>query len=342
MERADVRDFLMNDRDIPVVDVRSPAEFAEGHITGARNIPLFSNEERAIIGTTYKQVGRDEAIEQGLGIVGPKMLELALEAKKLAVDNRLKVHCWRGGMRSEKMAWLFELVGLSTVVLNGGYKAYRRQLMEDFGALEHLIVLQGPTGSGKTMILKELQKRGEQILDLEYRANHKGSAFGSLGLGPQPTTAQFQNDLYADLLKLDISRRIWVESESLSIGRVYLPKTLWEAMNRSPVIEINVDKRIRAKRIVAEYGVQDKALLAESIEKIRNRFGGDRVKKALELLSEDRMEECVLLLLDYYDKTYEFSKNKYKKKALATLETQAGDPEKNALKIIEKANELKL
>ena len=342
MQRVDVKDFLLLDKNTPVIDVRSPAEYADGHISVAVTLPLFSDDERAKVGTTYTKVGKPEAIDLGLEIVGPKMTFLAKKAKTIGSAGKLKIHCWRGGMRSEKMAWLFELVGLEVTILNGGYKAFRQQLLNDFKNLQNLIVLQGPTGSGKTMILNELEKKGEQILDLEKRANHKGSAFGAIGLGKQPSTAQFQNNLYADVLELDVSRRIWIESESLSIGKVYLPETLWETMNNSNVIELDIDKPIRAKRIVEEYGNLDRNLLAESIEKIKNRFGGDRTKKALELLHEQKLEEVTMLLLDYYDKGYSFSKNKYKKKETAILETTSGDSAKNAAELIRIANKLNL
>lgn len=338
MQRVEVKDFLLLDKNTPIVDVRSPAEYADGHIPGVINLPLLSDEERKRVGTAYTHIGKREAIELGLEFVGPKMNDLAKKAKNIAVSGKLKTHCWRGGMRSDKMAWLFELVGLEVIVLQGGYKAFRRQLLEDFKNLQHLIVLQGPTGSGKTMILNELKNKGEQIIDLENRANHKGSAFGALGLGEQPKTAQFQNLLYVDLLKLDTSKRIWIESESLSVGKVYLPETLWDSMNNSNVVEIEVDKTIRAKRIVEEYGNIDHDLLAGSIEKIKNRFGGGRVKKALELLEEKKLEEVVLLLLEYYDKSYSFSKNKYKKKEVAVLKANTGDPFQNATDLIQIAD----
>ena len=342
MHYVGVKDFLSEGHAIPIVDVRSPGEFNDGHIPGAHNIPLFTDKERAQVGTTYTQVGKTEAIELGLEIVGPKMNPLAKKAKSLALAGKLNLHCWRGGMRSEKMAWLFELVGIETTVLTGGYKAFRQQLLEDFQNLDHLIILQGPTGSGKTAILHELENLGEQILDLEFRANHKGSAFGALGMGEQPSTSQFQNELYDDLLKLDPYKRIWIESESLSIGRVYLPQTLWEAMNRSSVIEIEIEKLIRAKRIVKEYGHIEKNLLAFSIEKIQSRFGGDRVKKALTMLEEGKLEDVTLLLLDYYDKSYTFSKNKYKEKEVATLSSKTGDPLSNAIQLQKIADDLKL
>ena len=177
---------------------------------------------------------------------------------------------------------------------------------------------------------------------MEKRANHKGSAFGALGLGDQPNTAQFQNLLYADLLKLDNPRRIWIESESLSVGKVYLPETLWDNMNNSNVVEIDVSKTVRAQRIVEEYGHIETNLLADSIEKIKNRFGGDRVKKALDLLNENKLEEVVLLLLDYYDKAYSFSKDKYKKKEVAVLNATSGEPSQNATQLIRIADNLNL
>jgi tRNA 2-selenouridine synthase len=342
MRRVAVKEFLLNDPDVPIVDVRSPGEFEEGHIFGATNIPLFSDAERAQVGTTYTKIGRSEALELGLEFVGPKMNALAKKAKTIAISGKIKVHCWRGGMRSDKMAWLFDLVGLDVTILDGGYKAFRNQLLDDFKNLEHLIVLHGPTGCGKTAILHKLNELGEQIMDLEGRANHKGSAFGALGMGDQPNTAQFQNMLYSDLLHLDVTKRIWVESESLSIGKVYLPQTLWDTMNHTSVIELDLDKNLRAKRIVDEYGSIDKSDLANSIKKIQNRFGGNRVKEALELLESNRLEEVVLLLLEYYDKSYSFSKNKYKKKELASYTAQSDNPAEIAEELIIIANRLHL
>jgi tRNA 2-selenouridine synthase len=342
MQRVGIKEFILCDINVPIIDVRSPGEYSEGHIQGAINIPLFSDAERAQVGTTYTKIGKPEALELGLEIVGPKLNALAKKAKAIATRGKLKVHCWRGGMRSDKMAWLFDLVGLEVIILEGGYKAFRQQLLEDFENLQHLIVLHGPTGCGKTDILREFQKMGEQIIDLEKRANHKGSAFGALGMGDQPNTAQFQNALYADLLGLDTSKRIWIESESLSIGKVYLPQTLWETMNRSDVIELDVPKNIRAKRAVKEYGGIARNDLADSIQKIQSRFGGNRVKDALNLLEENKLEEVALLLLDYYDKSYLFSKNKYKKKEIARLEMHSGDPSEIAQELIKIANQLNL
>jgi len=342
MVRVDVKSFLLEQAQIPIVDVRSPGEFIDGHINGAVNIPLFTDAERAIVGTTYTKIGRDEAVEEGLEIVGPKMSLLAKKGKSLAFDGKLKVHCWRGGMRSEKMAWLFELLGLETIVLEGGYKAYRQHLLEDFKEIGRLVVLQGPTGSGKTEILHTLRDNGEQILDLEHRANHKGSAFGSLGMKDQPSTSQFQNLLHADLLKLDKFKRIWIESESLSIGKVYLPESLWETMNQSNVIELQIDKISRAKRVVKEYGHFGPELLASSIEKIKNRFGGNRVHDALALLEENKLEQVAMLLLDYYDKAYAFSKNKYKKNAVGVLRSENDNASQNASELIKIADNLNL
>lgn len=342
MQRVDVKEFLLADRHIPIVDVRAPGEFNDGHIVGAKNLPLFNDDERAQVGTTYKKIGKGEALELGLEIVGPKMNALAKKAKSIGIDGKIKVHCWRGGMRSEKMAWLFELMGLEVAVLEGGYKAFRQQLLDDFKNLQNIIVLQGPTGSGKTAILHELRKKGEQIIDLEQRANHKGSAFGALGMEEQPNTMQFQNLLYDDLLQLDSAKRIWIESESLSIGRVYLPETLWDNMNDSNVIELQIEKSMRAKRAVEEYGHFNKELLSASIEKIKSRFGGNRVKEAMEFLQEEKLEEVAMLLLDYYDKAYSFSKNKYKKKEIAVLNSSTNDASINAADLIKIADNLTL
>jgi tRNA 2-selenouridine synthase len=336
MEYLSPVSFIAKWPDIPVIDVRSPVEYAKGHITGALNIPLFSDEERATIGTIYKQKGRIPAIEKGIEFVGPKMLDMAEEAGSLAQNHHLKVYCWRGGMRSEKMSWLFELVGISCYVLQGGFKAYRNLLLKDLAALPNLVVLQGPTGSGKTDILSALADKGEQVLDLERLANHRGSALGHIGMEEQPSSLQFQNDVYMEIRKCDPNKRIWVESESLSIGKVYLPETLWQSINCAPVVEISIPKEIRIKRLVRDYGGFERDLLISSTQKISRKFGHNKVKQVLDYIDIGDLAQAAGLLLDYYDKSYNYSQQKYKTKLPLKVESRSGDPKVNADKILRK------
>ncbi len=342
MEYLNPISFIHDLPNIPVIDVRSPVEYHKGHITGALNIPVFSDEERSQIGSLYKQKGRIPAIQKGLEFVGPRMTTMAEEARSLAIGDQLKVYCWRGGMRSEKMSWLFELVGLHCKVLKGGFKAYRNQLLKDFNNLNNIIVLQGPTGSGKTDVLKALSRKGEQVIDLEALARHRGSAFGHIGMAEQPTSLQFQSDLHADFMKMDMNRRIWIESESLSIGKVYLPETLWESLNNAPVIELSIPKEVRIKRLVKEYGKFEISDLQTSTRKIGKKFGNNNVQDVLKFLEKGDLKHAAELLLDYYDKSYNFSQKKYKSHIPHMIKSQSGDPEANADKILNSLKEIQL
>ncbi len=342
MEYLKPEDYLFATAETPVVDVRSPGEFEAGHVTGAISIPLFADEERAIVGTIYKQQGKKDAIEKGLEIVGPKMAALAKNAEDAAVDDSIAVYCWRGGMRSNRMAWLFEQVGLNCTVLEGGYKAYRNAVLQGFSELENLIVIDGPTGSGKTDILHALKDAEEQVLDLEGLANHKGSAFGNIGLGKQPSSQQFQNDLHHELGKLNPEKRIWIEREGMTIGNVYLPQPLWEKMRVSTAIAIDVPMEMRVERLVNDYGSASKTELEKSIRKLQQRLGGQHMKAALEFLEENRLAEVAELLLHYYDKRYAFSKKKYLDRKPFSVELNTNDSGKNARLLIDKANEEKL
>jgi tRNA 2-selenouridine synthase len=340
MEYLDPISFLHKLPDIPVVDVRSPVEYEKGHITGAINIPILSDEERTKIGTIYQQKGKIPAIEKGLELVGPKMRAIADNARSISEKGQLKVYCWRGGMRSEKMSWLFELVGISCHLLKGGFKAYRNQLLRDFKELPKLMVLQGQTGSGKTDVLFELSQMGEQVIDLEGLAHHRGSAFGHIGMEEQPTSLQFQNDLHNKLLTLDREKIIWIESESLSIGKVYLPETLWDNINRATVMELSIPKDERVKRLVEEYGKFDKKLLTDATLKISKKFGRNNVRQVLEFLHNDDLEGAASLLLNYYDRSYQFSQKKYKKRKALVVESDSGDPKINAEKLLNKTREI--
>jgi tRNA 2-selenouridine synthase len=325
MRTLTVADFLQMSATTPIVDVRSPGEFRAGHVAHATNIPLFSDEERASVGTIYKQKGQKEAIEQGLEFVGPKMLALAKQAEQTAVEGRLLVHCWRGGMRSNRMAWLFEQLGMQCAVLEGGYKAFRNHIMQQFSTPGNLLVLSGATGSGKTDVLMALREMGEQVIDLEALANHRGSAFGGLGMGEQPSSEQFQNDIYDQLSRLDPQRRIWIESESLTIGRAYLPVNLWNAMNAAPAIELEVPRPVRVERLVRSYGGVQIKQLGEAIIRLQQNFGGNRVKDALELLEIGDLAAVADMLLDYYDKRYLFGRDKHRTGTITELNSMSGD-----------------
>lgn len=298
-------EFLDAARLFPVIDVRSPSEFVNGHIPGAVNLPLFSDEERAVVGTIYKKESREAAILKGFEFAGPKMAGFATDAGRIAVNNTVLVHCWRGGMRSENMAWLFRTSGLKASVLEGGYKAYRARFRYQLQATNwNFVVLGGPTGSGKTDVLKALEDLGEQVLDLEGLAHHKGSAFGALGQSPQPTTEQFENNIHNAFRNFDPSRTVWVEGESHSIGRVYVPDILFDKLLKSPLVMFELDRELRLDRLVREYGCFEKQILAQSVEKIQKRLGGLRTKAALDALAKNNYREVADIALQYYDKGY--------------------------------------
>ena len=300
-----IADFLTLREQLPVVDVRSEGEFQEGHIRKAINIPLLNNAERIAVGTDYKQKGKAEAIKTGFRLVGPRIIDIIEEALRVAVNHEMVVHCWRGGMRSANFASFVEMAGIKTHVLQGGYKSYRHKAIESFSLPFQFIVIGGCTGSGKTEILTHLQSAGEQVINLERLANHRGSAFGGLMQPAQPTTEQFQNNLFEEILKLDVNKRIWIEDESIAIGKLFLPDLFWKRMGSSPVIEIELNKEARIRRLVNEYGSSDKNEFLAAMEKITKRLGGQHFKAAKEKLEEGDMHEVIDILLTYYDKTYQ-------------------------------------
>ncbi len=320
---TNIVDFLHQSQALPIIDVRSPSEFRQGHIPGAINIPLFNDEERAAVGTTYVQVGREQAVLQGLGFVGPKMRAFCEQVLKMK-SEQLLVHCWRGGMRSQSMAWLFETVGKKCTVLEGGYKTFRRVVLEEMTVPRELRVLSGYTGSGKTEMLSELKKIGQQVIDLEGLAHHKGSAFGALGQLPQPSTEHFENMLFAELQKADKSRLVWLEDESVNVGKNQIPVPFFEQMRQAKTVRVLVSQLVRVQRLLKEYGTFDTTLLSESIKKIEKRLGYDKCKQALELCAQGDLLQVTKIMLDYYDKAYGFQVAARNPEMVAELEIPDG------------------
>jgi tRNA 2-selenouridine synthase len=190
--------------------------------------------------------------------------------------------------------------------LQKGYKAYRQEVLHTFEQPLAWLIIGGKTGSGKTDILKELARMGEQVLDLEGLANHKGSTFGALGQEPQPTTEQFENQLHQAWTRLDKNCRVWIEDESISIGSVSLPQGLWKQMRTAVVAVVDLPQEIRIQRLVREYGTFSHELLAASILRIKKRLGGLNYQLALAALMQQDYARIAALTLDYYDKAYLF------------------------------------
>jgi tRNA 2-selenouridine synthase len=333
MQHLPVRDFVFLDDKSPIIDVRSPAEYAQGHIPGAFNIPLFDNEERAQIGKTYKQQGKDIAVKEGLNIVGPKMASILDQLENINSGKVIRIYCWRGGMRSSSVAWLFETSGYGCSLLEGGYKSYRGLMANIFNGLD-IILIGGETGSGKTEVLYELKQMGEQTVDLEGLANHKGSAFGSIGMPEQPTSEQFQNLVIEEFLKLDEAKRIFIEDESANIGKVILPENLWLKMKKSPVVQLSVPLEFRVNRLVKDYGSNNRDELKSCILKIERKLGGQNVKIAIEHLESGDLASVARLLLYYYDKSYRFQLEGKKENIINTIESEDGQPQLIAENII--------
>ena len=334
IKRIDIKDFIQKIESLPIVDVRSPKEYEFGHVVNAVNIPLFDDEERAVVGTKYHKINRESAIMSGLEIVGPKLTDYVKQAKKIAVDNELMIYCWRGGMRSGSLAWLFDVAGINVSVLNDGYKAYRKYVREDFSRQAKVVILGGMTGSGKSDILHYMQNAGSQVLDLEGFANHKGSAFGFLGQDKQPSNEQFENNLFHIWKDFDLNKTVWIEDESASIGRVRVPETLFHQMRSCKVVEIEIDKNIRIQRLVKEYASFEIEDLKNIVLKIGKRLGGQNVKLALEALDNKDFAKVADITLTYYDKAYNYSLEKHHKDVY-TLKLEEDNPAVNSEKIIE-------
>lgn len=332
-----IKEFLSSRTNTPIVDVRSPKEYQLAHIPGAINIPLFNDAERAMVGTTYKHEGREKAITQGLELVGPKMAEFVAEGKRILQEHQaayITMHCWRGGMRSKSMATLFNFAGIPTLTITGGYKVYRNAVQQSFANPLHLIVLGGKTGSAKTAILQALQQQGEQIIDLEKLANHKGSAFGQLGEDPQPSSEYFENLLFEKIQQLDSTKRIWIEDESHLIGKVFIPETFWEQMRNAQVIYCDFPIEERINYLVTTYGNFDHEGVIESVKRITKKLGGQHAKAALEAYEAGDLKKATEIVLVYYDKTYNFGLSKRNPAQVKQMDMQKIEPWENAKVLI--------
>lgn len=314
-----IDEFLLLAKEHPVLDVRSPGEYAHAHIPHAYSLPLFSDEERKVVGTLYKQEGREPAIKTGLDYFGPKMSTIIAQTEKILAEHQITnslsrtpktvlVHCWRGGMRSAGVAWLLDLYGFRVYTLLGGYKAYRNWVLHQLARPYNLHIVGGYTGAGKTQILHELQNSGLATIDLEGIACHKGSSFGGLGEGPQPSQEMFENLLANDLHTITQNHPgntpVWIEDESRRIGLINLPDAFWKTLQQASVYFMDVPFEQRLANITAIYGVFPKEELQKAILRIQKRLGGLNTKNAINFLLEDNFTECFRILLRYYDKYY--------------------------------------
>jgi tRNA 2-selenouridine synthase len=358
IQKITIEEFLKLAKHHPVLDVRSPGEYNHAHIPTAYSLPLFTDEERKIVGTAYKQQSREAAIKTGLDFFGMKMRKTVEEAEKIVcslkveatqlqeplttnhkpqTSNTILVHCWRGGMRSAGVAWLLDLYGFKVYTLAGGYKAYRKWVLAQFEKQYNFTIIGGYTGSGKTLLIHELIKQNKPVIDLEALANHKGSAFGSMG--KQPGQEMFENTLAQALSDVgglkseDRSQKteirpqtsdlrlptsvIYLEDESQRIGNLQIPIPLWNTMRKAPVYFLDIPFAKRLDYITAEYGKVEKEQLTEAILRIQKRLGGLETKNAVGFLQENEYRDCFRILLTYYDKWY--SKGLHNRENLASL-----------------------
>jgi tRNA 2-selenouridine synthase len=310
-----------------VIDVRSPAEFAEDHAPGAVNLPVLSNEERAQVGTIYVQESRFRARRVGAAMIARNVARY-LEGELADRDGSFRplIYCWRGGQRSNAMATILSQVGWRTAVLAGGYKTYRRHVSARLYEAElphRLVLLGGPTGSGKTELLGLMAERGVQTLDLEGLAAHRGSLFGALPGRPQPSQKMFESRLLAALEALDPARIVLTEAESSKIGERMIPPALWKLMELAPRITLSAPSEARARYSVAAYReiTEDAAALDEILARVPDRPGAKRLAEWRALAQAGAFETLAAELIErHYDPAYRRSGKTETRAPLAVIE----------------------
>jgi tRNA 2-selenouridine synthase len=340
--RIPLNEFLELAQSHPVFDVRSESEYKYAHIPGALSLPIFTDEERAIIGTAYKQVSRESAIELGFRFFGPRMNDYVKTVQSLGImqQSTILIHCWRGGMRSEAMSWLMNFYGFQAYMLEGGYKAFRNHVLSVFERALPAYVLGGYTGSGKTEILHELKSINEEILDLENIAHHRGSSFGAIGCLDQTSQEDFENRLAFAYPDASIDH-IWIEDESRKIGRNILPQHLHTIIRNSPVIFVDIPRESRLEWLVEQYINHDPQLLEEAVQRIGKRLGGLETKKALDALAKGDLHTCFDIALRYYDDAYLFGLSKRAPQSIHRLQLEDVNHTENAKAVLEFAQDIK-
>ena len=294
--------FPLDDFEFPLqelnwIDVRSEGEFEAGHIPGAFNIPILNNEHRVLVGTSYKQEGKDSAVELGYKLVSPLFESLVAQAKTFVKENKIVVYCARGGMRSQIFSDLLSKEGIEVYRLKDGYKRYRNWCLEKFSREHSSIVLSGKTGSQKT----------ERLFGLK----NEGSAFGSLGLPEQPSQVQSENNLgHALYFELKKNLPVWYENESRFIGKIRVPDSIFNRIVKSPRIEIEPSFENRFQFLMKNYGCFSNEELIEKTKLLTKRMGLEANKKAIEAIENGDKNEWLNLLMHYYDKAYDLGRTK--------------------------------
>lgn len=371
-----IETFLrLRDAGLPLLDVRSPSEYRTAHMAGAHNLPLFSDEERAQVGTVYARQGQEAAALLALRLVGGRLADMAETARVLcppqplppdippallrgdtaeaagspdapsathAPRRHVLLHCWRGGLRSRSMAWLLETCGFAVHLLRGGYRAFRAHVRQELARPRPVLVLGGFTGCGKTDILHALADMGQQVVDLEGLARHRGSAFGAVALpGEQPGNESFENMLFEQWRNLDPQRPVWLEDESRRIGHVTLCEEFFRHIDRSPLVVVDLPLPLRLRRLVRIYGSADGAApppevvdaLCAALEKLRRRLGSADCSRCCELVRAGRLDEAAARVLHYYDKCYRHQQERRGGPVLASLTCAEDDPPATARRL---------
>jgi tRNA 2-selenouridine synthase len=291
-----------------IIDVRSPAEFAEDHIPGAISAPVLDDEERAKVGTLYKQVSAFDAKKLGAALLAKNF---ARHVENLFSDKeqtwRPLVYCWRGGKRSGAAAHILREIGWKADTLEGGYKAYRRWVVQQLEEMPQQLewrVIHGPTGSGKSRLLSALKAAGAQVLDLEHLAAHRGSVLGNLPDRPQPSQKMFESILLREISGFDGSKPVYVEGESKKIGQLQVPEALMARMRASPCAVLETSLEARVDLLLDEYHhfLENRALLDAQLDCLVALHGRTRIAEWKS--TKDWRELVARLLVEHYDPAY--------------------------------------